>query len=170
MKRFHVHVAVEKLADSIRFYSSLFGVDPTVVQPDYAKWMLEEPRVNFAISQRGRQPGINHLGFQVESDAELKAMRGHLEAADTGLVEQTGAACCYALSDKYWVTDPQGVAWETFHTLDSVPMYGEDSHAAALPATCCIPLAPSESQDQAGACCIPLPGAAASAPDKACCQ
>ena len=114
MKRFHVHIAVEKLDDSIRFYSSLFGVAPTVVQPDYAKWMLEDPRVNFAISQRGSQPGINHLGFQVESDAELKAMRGQLEAADTGLVEQTGAACCYALSDKYWVTDPQGVAWETF--------------------------------------------------------
>src|SRR5947209_19035412 len=87
MKRFHVHVAVEELEDSIRFYSSLFGVAPTVVQPDYAKWMLEDPRVNFAISQRGRQLGINQLGLQVESDAELKAMRSHLEAADAGLVE-----------------------------------------------------------------------------------
>jgi catechol 2,3-dioxygenase-like lactoylglutathione lyase family enzyme len=169
MKRFHVHVAVEKLDESIRFYSSLFGVAPTVVQPDYAKWMLEEPRVNFAISQRGRQTGINHLGFQVESDDELTAMRGQLEAADAGLLAQTGAACCYAISDKYWVTDPQGVAWETFHTLDSVPVYGEDTRASAMPSACCIPLATSESQDKEGACCIPLPDAAASAPDKTCC-
>jgi catechol 2,3-dioxygenase-like lactoylglutathione lyase family enzyme len=153
MKRFHVHVAVEKLEDSVRFYSSLFGVAPTVVQPDYAKWMLEDPRVNFAISQRGRQPGINHLGFQVESDAELKARRSHLEAADAGLVEQTGAACCYAISDKYWVTDPQGVAWETFHTLDSVPMYGEDTRATAMQ----------------GACCLPVVESTVSGPDKACC-
>src|SRR5919109_5353038 len=148
MKRFHVHVSVEKLDDSIRFYSSLFGAAPTVVQPDYAKWMLEDPRVNFAISQRGRQPGINHLGFQVESDEELKAMRGQLEAADTGLLEQTGAACCYAPPDKYWVTDPQGVAWETFHTLDTIPMFGEDSRAAAMQGACCIPLPQLESQSE----------------------
>jgi catechol 2,3-dioxygenase-like lactoylglutathione lyase family enzyme len=170
MKRFHVHVSVEKLEESIRFYSSLFGADPTVVQPDYAKWMLDDPRVNFAISQRGRQPGVNHLGFQVEDDAELKAMRGQLEAADAGLLEQTNAACCYALSDKYWVTDPQGVAWETFHTLDSVPVYGEDSRATAMQSACCIPLAPTESEEKAAACCIPLPQAAASTSDKPCCQ
>ena len=169
MKRFHVHIAVEKLEDSIRFYSSLFGVAPSVVQPDYAKWMLEEPRVNFAISQRGRQPGINHLGFQVDSDVELKAMRGQLEAADVGLVEQTGAACCYALSDKYWVTDPQGVAWETFHTLDSIPMYGEDTRAAAAQGTCCVPLPQLESQGEPSACCLPLAESTASGPDKACC-
>jgi catechol 2,3-dioxygenase-like lactoylglutathione lyase family enzyme len=170
MKRFHVHVAVEKIEESIRFYSSLFGAAPTVVQPDYAKWMLEEPRVNFAISQRGRQPGVNHLGFQVESDDELHAMRGQLEAADAGVLEQKDATCCYARSDKYWVTDPQGVAWETFHTLDSVPVYGEDTRLSALQSACCIPLAVSESQDKPGACCLPLPDAAAFAPDKACCQ
>ena len=170
MKRFHVHVAVEKLEDSIRFYSSLFGTAPTVVQPDYAKWMLDEPRVNFAISQRGRQLGVNHLGFQVESDAELQAMRGQLEAADAGVLEQKDAACCYARSDKYWVTDPQGVAWETFHTLDSVPVYGEDTRVAAMQSACCIPLAPSESEEKAGACCIPLPQAVASTSEKACCQ
>jgi catechol 2,3-dioxygenase-like lactoylglutathione lyase family enzyme len=168
MKRFHVHVSVEKLDESIRFYASLFGMAPTVVQPDYAKWMLEEPRINFAISQRGHQLGVNHLGLQVDSDDELKAMRGQLAAADTGLVEQTGAACCYARSDKYWVTDPQGVAWETFHTLETVPMFGEDTRTSAAQGACCIPLAVSESQDQAGACCIPLPVAAAA--DKACCQ
>jgi catechol 2,3-dioxygenase-like lactoylglutathione lyase family enzyme len=168
MKRFHVHVSVEKLDESIRFYASLFGMAPTVVQPDYAKWMLEEPRINFAISQRGHQLGVNHLGLQVDSDDELKAMRGQLAAADTGLVEQTGAACCYARSDKYWVTDPQGVAWETFHTLETVPMFGEGTRTSAVQGACCIPLAASESQDQAGACCIPLPVAAAA--DKACCQ
>ena len=168
MKRFHVHVSVEKLDESMRFYTSLFGTAPTVVQPDYAKWMLEEPRINFAISQRGHQLGVNHLGLQVDSDDELKAMRGQMAAADTGLVEQTGAACCYARSDKYWVTDPQGVAWETFHTLETVPMFGEDTRTSAVQGACCIPLAASESQDQAGACCIPLPVAAAA--DKACCQ
>ena len=168
MKRFHVHVSVEKLDESIRFYASLFGMAPTVVQPDYAKWMLEEPRINFAISQRGHQLGVNHLGLQVDSDDELKAMRGQLAAADTGLVEQTGAACCYALSDKYWVTDPQGVAWETFHTLQTVPIFGEDTRTSVVQEACCIPLAASESQDKAGACCIPLPVAAAA--DKACCQ
>ena len=167
MKRFHVHVSVEKLDDSIRFYSALFGAAPTVVQPDYAKWMLEEPRINFVISQRGHQLGINHLGFQVDSDDELKAMHGQLVAADTGLVEQTGAACCYAISDKYWVTDPQGVAWETFHTLESVPMFGEDTRRSAMEGPCCTPLKLSEQQAQ-GACCIPLPVAATG--EKACCQ
>jgi hypothetical protein len=169
MKRFHVHVAVEKLDDSLRFHSSLCGVGPVLVQPDYAKWMLEEPRVNLAISQRGRQPGINHLGFQVESDTALKAMREPLEAANASLLEHTGATCCYALSYTYWVTDPQGVAWETFHTLDTIPMYGEDSRAAAMQGVCCIPLAPSESQGEPAACCIPLPENTGPGPDKACC-
>ncbi len=169
MKRFHVHIAVDQLEDSIRFYSSLFGVAPTVVQPDYAKWMLEEPRVNFAISQRGRTPGVNHLGLQVESAAELQAMRGQLQAADAGLVEQTGAACCYARSDKYWVTDPQGVAWETFHTLESVPMYGEDTRAAAAPSACCLPLQHAESQQETAVCCLPVSEGTATPAGKACC-
>ena len=95
MKRFHVHVAVDQIEDSIRFYSSLFGVAPTVVQPDYAKWMLDDPRVNFALSQRGRETGINHLGFQVDSDLKLQAMREQLTAADAGFVEQTDAACSH---------------------------------------------------------------------------
>ena len=152
MKRFHVHVAVEKIEESIRFYSSLFGAAPTVVQPDYAKWMLEEPRVNFAISQRGRQPGVNHLGFQVESDDELHAMRSQLEAADAGLLEQKDAACCYARSDKYWTTDPQEIPWETFHTLDSIPVYG-DTARAELP-VCCGSTSPDASQPlKSGACC-----------------
>lgn len=116
---------------------------------------VDSPFYFYYISQRGRQPGINHLGFQVDSDAALYAMRSNLEAADAGLVEQTGVACCYARSDKYWVTDPQGIAWETFHSLESVPMYGEDrrdAHARDAPA-----------------CCIPLQEVSPSAADKACC-
>ena len=127
MKRFHVHVAVPKLSESIRFYSKLFGVEPVVRKDDYAKWMLDDPRVNFAISQRGTTSGVNHLGFQVESDAELEAAHEHLLAAGRGVAAEKNANCCYARSDKYWVTDPAGVAWETFHTLGSVPVYGSDT-------------------------------------------
>ena len=169
MKRFHVHVSVEKLDDSIRFYSSLFGAAPTVVQPDYAKWMLDEPYVNIAISQRGRQPGINHLGFQVDSDAALKEMRNHLVEANASLVEQTGVTCCYTSSDKYWVTDPQGIAWETFHSLESVPMYGDDTRITNAQEACCLPLRETESPKDISACCVPLPEGTAPASGQACC-
>jgi catechol 2,3-dioxygenase-like lactoylglutathione lyase family enzyme len=125
MKRFHVHVAVPDLQQSIRFYSTMFGSEPSVVKPDYAKWMLEDPRVNFAISQRdGARPGINHLGVQAESDAELEAIHGRLQKADASVVEEKDASCCYARSDKYWVKDPAGIAWESFHSLGTVPFYG----------------------------------------------
>ncbi len=133
MKRFHVHVAVPDLQQSIRFYSTVFGADPTVVKPDYAKWMLEDPRVNFAISERGGASGINHLGLQVESAAELTELHARLSAADAGVVEEKDAACCYARSDKYWVTDPAGVAWESFHSLGTVPFF----HGATAKAACC---------------------------------
>jgi catechol 2,3-dioxygenase-like lactoylglutathione lyase family enzyme len=126
MKRFHVHVAVVDLDESIAFYSKVFGAGPTVRKSDYAKWMVEDPRLNFAISARGGRPGVNHLGFQLDSDAELRAMHGRLTEADAGLVEEIGASCCYAKSDKYWVTDPSGVAWETYHTLGSIPVFGAD--------------------------------------------
>lgn len=124
MKRFHVHVAVPDLGSSIRFYSTLFGAEPSVTKDDYAKWMLEDPRVNFAISQRGATLGVNHLGFQVDSGEELEALHGQLEAADRGVVAEVGANCCYAKSDKYWVTDPAGIAWESFHSLGSIPLFG----------------------------------------------
>jgi len=141
MKRFHVHVAVPDLAESIRFYSTLFGTEPSVRKTDYAKWMLDDPRVNFAISQRGGEVGINHLGFQVDSGDELEALHANLEAADRAVVAERGANCCYAKSDKYWVTDPSGVAWESFHTLGSIPMFGsEDTQASEQPA-CCSPVA-----------------------------
>ena len=132
MKRFHVHVAVTDLDRSIRFYSTIFGAKPTVIKSDYAKWMLDDPRINFAISARGAEVGVNHLGFQLDSDEEFTAMHAQLTEADAGLVEEIGASCCYAKSDKYWVTDPAGIAWETYHTLGSIPVFG-----AVDPDACC---------------------------------
>lgn len=150
MKRFHVHVAVSDLDQSIGFYSTLFGAAPTVRKPDYAKWMLDDPRINFAISRRAENLGVNHLGMQVESKDELDAMRNQLGRADRGLVEEMGAQCCYAQSDKYWITDPQGVAWETFHSLGGIPVYGDDEGAGKTPAACCVPELPPK---PAAACC-----------------
>lgn len=144
MKRFHVHVSVDDLTHNIRFYSTLFGAEPSVLKDDYAKWMLDDPKVNFAISQRGDKPGINHLGIQVENDEELESMRAQLTRADQPIVEQVDAACCYAKSNKHWVQDPQGVAWETFHSLSSIPVFGRDTQSTgkAIPikaAACCVP-------------------------------
>jgi catechol 2,3-dioxygenase-like lactoylglutathione lyase family enzyme len=159
MKRFHVHVAVDKLDESIRFYSALFGHAPTVAHVDYAKWMLEDPRINFAISQRGRQPGINHIGFQVDSPDELSAMRLQLDAASGEVIEQQGINCCYARSDKHWVTDPSGIAWETFRTLGDAVMYGDQAdRAATAPAAtphasaCSAPTSTSAATEH-GVCC-----------------
>ena len=140
MKRFHVHVAVRDLDQSIRFYSSLFGTGPTVKKDDYAKWMLEDPRINFAISDRSGKSGLDHLGMQAETPAELEEVGSRLAQADVSVLPQKGASCCYAKSDKYWTLDPQGIAWESFHTLDSVPVYGEDRRSKAAPAksaACC---------------------------------
>ena len=155
MKRFHVHVAVPDLGASIRFYSTLFGAEPAVRKDDYAKWMLDEPRINFAISQRGASVGVNHLGFQVDSGEELEALHANLEAADRAVVAEKGANCCYARSDKYWVTDPAGIAWESFHSLGSIPMFGSDGEHRSETA-CCAPqrsapvTAPTTARD---ACC-----------------
>jgi lactoylglutathione lyase len=149
MKRIHVHVSVKDLSASIRFYRSVFGEEPVVTQSDYAKWMLEDPRINFAISVNRQPVGVNHLGFQVDSDEELRGMRAQLAAADAGMVEEREQACCYAKADKYWVTDPTGIAWETFHSLGRIPVYGEDTAVfnhgesttpvAAPTAGCCVP-------------------------------
>ncbi len=143
MKRFHVRVSVDDLSQNIRFYSAMFGVAPTVEKSDYAKWMLDDPRINFAISQRGSRAGVNHLGFQVDSEEDLKALRAQVGSADIEARDEMGANCCYAKSDKYWVQDPQGVAWETFHTLGNIPVFGEHA-ASATPtaAACCVPEAP----------------------------
>ena len=140
MKRFHVHVAVHDLEQSVRFYSALFGAAPAVKKDDYAKWMLEDPRINFAISDRSPKTGVDHLGLQAENAAELEDIGSRLAQADVSTSAQKGAACCYAKSDKYWTIDPQGVAWESFHTLDSIPMFGADNRAKAIdvkPAAAC---------------------------------
>ena len=168
MKRFHVHVAVNDLNKSIAFYSAIFGEEPSVVKPDYAKWMLEDPRINFAISDRGQAPGVNHLGLQAEDDAELEAIHANLKKADTAVLPEKGANCCYAKSDKYWVTDPQGIAWESFRSLGSIPLFGgaETEPASAdqpascgsggvLVASCCAPAEPKAvvPTSSAGGCC-----------------
>jgi extradiol dioxygenase family protein len=140
MKRFHVHVSVNDLAQSVRFYSAMFGAAPTVEKGDYAKWMLDDPRINFAISRRGEKAGVNHLGLQVDASEELVALRQQVAAAEIAADDEPAAECCYALSDKYWIEDPQGIAWETFHTLGDIPMFGKD-HAQAAPqaSACCSP-------------------------------
>jgi extradiol dioxygenase family protein len=140
MKRFHVHVSVNDLAQSIRFYSAMFGTAPSVAKGDYAKWMLDDPRINFAISQRGEKAGVNHLGLQVDAADELAALRRQVAAAEIAAEDEPAAECCYALSDKYWIEDPQGIAWETFHTLGDIPMFGEPvARTASSTTVCCAP-------------------------------
>ncbi|MCI0400386.1 MAG: VOC family protein [Gammaproteobacteria bacterium] len=158
MKRFHVHVSVKDLTQSIGFYSKIFGATPSVEKVDYAKWMLDDPRINFAISQRGHVPGVNHLGFQVDSDEELRGLRNQVASADLAALDEPGAACCYAKSDKYWVEDPQGIAWETFHSLGTITVFGEDGASAKAGegySACCIPLAKQPSDHADAACCVP---------------
>jgi len=158
MKRFHVHVAVNDLSKSIAFYSAMFGEQPGVVKPDYAKWMLEDPRLNFAISNRGQTPGVNHLGLQAEDDAELEAIHANLQRADTTVLPEKDAHCCYAKSDKYWVSDPQGIAWESFRSLGTIPLFGSavtEPRAAELPASC------GSSAASAASCCTPSEAASA---------
>ncbi len=141
MKRMHIHVSVDDLNKSIAFYSAMFDTQPSVIKDDYAKWMLDDPSVNFAITPSKRTAGVDHLGIQVENNQELTEMHERLEKAEADIAEQSGAVCCYAKSDKYWTNDPQGIAWETFHSLESVPVFGSD-------------LAPDkESNPNASGCC-----------------
>jgi hypothetical protein len=160
MKRLHVHVAVNDLAQSIRFYSTLFAAGPAVVKEDYAKWMLEDPRVNFAISKIGdRTVGISHLGIQAEDESELAEVYERLTRAERPVVEAKGATCCYARSDKQWIADPQGVPWETFFTYGQATVYGEDSLArlreANERAVCCEPSFAEAAPTAAEVCCAP---------------
>jgi hypothetical protein len=143
MKRFHVHLNVDQLEISIRFYTTLFGTAPNVLKADYAKWMLDDPRVNFAISQRGRAAGVDHLGLQVEDDAELAAIGARLQSADAVALAEKATHCCYARSDKFWAEDPQGVRWESFRTLGEATTYGgaADEAVAAKGSSCCGPAA-----------------------------
>jgi len=152
MKRFHVHVGVKDLNESIRFYTGLFGAEPTVRKRDYAKWMVEDPRVNFAISQRTTKFGVNHLGLQVDEADELPTLQQRFAAADKhSLVDEIGVTCCYAKSDKHWVTDPQGIAWEGWHNLGQVELYGEQGRTQAGNGECCAPVADAAPS----ACCSP---------------
>ncbi len=147
MKRFHVHVSVQELAQSIAFYNTVFDAEPSAQKDDHAKWILNDPRINFAISAGGA--GVNHLGFQVESEVALAALREQAKAAELSAIDESGAACCYANSNKYWLKDPSGIAWETFQTLSEIPVFGKgvaecaksDSPAAAV---CCAPRLSSE--------------------------
>ncbi|AOU98773.1 glyoxalase [Acidihalobacter yilgarnensis] len=141
MSRFHLHIAVDDLDRNIAFYNAVFGAEPTVVKSDYAKWQLEDPRINFAISARGAKPGVDHVGLQSESEEELAAIRTRLEAAGVTGVAEENATCCYARSDKYWVQDPQGIAWETFHSLGTIPLFSE--------------AAGDDASESSGACCPP---------------
>jgi catechol 2,3-dioxygenase-like lactoylglutathione lyase family enzyme len=137
-KRFHVHVAVKDIAESVSFYTTLFDAPPSVQKEDYAKWMLDDPRINFAISKRGREAGLDHLGLQVECDEDLHVISNRLKAAGDHIIEQESTTCCYAQGNKAWVHDPQGIAWETFHTTGSATVYGEDLQIASNSA-CCAP-------------------------------
>ena len=143
MQRFHVHVRVADLDQSIAFYSRLFAAAPTRVEGDYAKWMLDDPRINFAISNRGGKPGVDHLGLQTDSEEELVELKARAQAADMTLLDEGETTCCYARSDKYWLTDPDGVAWEQFHTLATIPTFSEASQVDEPPqAACCATAAP----------------------------
>jgi hypothetical protein len=153
MKRFHAHLRVDDLESSVRFYSTLFGTEPAVLKADYAKWMLDDPRVNFAITARSTSIGLDHLGLQVESDEDLATIATRLDAAEHSVKRQENAACCYARGNKGWVSDPSGISWETFHTFGENTAYGNDfaphPDVKALESeSCCAPAKPS-----ANACC-----------------
>lgn len=146
MKRFHAHIAVDHLATSIAFYSQLFGQPPSKQEADYAKWMLEDPRINFAISSRGHATGLNHFGFQVDTAEELNALKVLAQATgNDDILDQAAATCCYANSNKHWIIDPQGIAWEHFQTMSEAKQFGSDS--ASQTGACCLP--------EANASCAP---------------
>jgi catechol 2,3-dioxygenase-like lactoylglutathione lyase family enzyme len=151
MKRLHLHISVPEIEPAIAFYNTLFGAAPSVVKDDYAKWMLEDPRVNLAISSRARAPGVDHVGIQVDSTAELGELAARLKAAGETTFDQEATTCCYAKSDKSWVTDTAGVRWESFFTHGDATSYGEDE------------VIPETAPETVSACCVPAPAA------KACC-
>lgn len=161
MKRLHVHVSVEDIAQSIRFYSALFAAEPAITKPDYAKWMLDDPRVNFAISTRSGKTGLDHLGIQVETPDELHEVYERLQHADRPVLVEGATTCCYAKSEKSWITDPQGLSWETFLTFGESTLYGDSDDPGQVRTTsgaCCTPETPQD------ACCGPKPELAADAP------
>jgi catechol 2,3-dioxygenase-like lactoylglutathione lyase family enzyme len=148
MKRIHIHVGVEKLDESIRFYSAIFGAAPVKTKADYAKWMLEDPRVNFAISTRASKNGVDHLGIQVEENEELEELRGRIRSADLAVFDEGETVCCYANSEKSWVQDPSGIAWEAYRTMDDAQIFS--GKLAADESACCSDRPVSKTQ-----CCEP---------------
>jgi catechol 2,3-dioxygenase-like lactoylglutathione lyase family enzyme len=152
MKRMHVNISVKDLDASIEFYNSLFASQPAVVKTDYAKWMLDDPRVNFAITTRGEQKGVDHLGIQVENDAELDEVYGRLQGAAAPVIEEGATTCCYAESEKSWIFDPEGIAWETFLTRGESSVYGSDQvKHGNTDSACCTPA--QASAKSASSCC-----------------
>jgi catechol 2,3-dioxygenase-like lactoylglutathione lyase family enzyme len=156
MKRFHIHIGVEKLEESIRFYSALFGAQPVKRKADYAKWLLDDPRVNFAISTRAKNHGIDHLGIQVDEEKELAELRERFKAADMPIIEEGETVCCYARSEKSWLQDPAGIPWEAYRTMEDAQVFSSDvneaEHACCTPETmgkpdCCVP-----SENTTGCC------------------
>lgn len=148
MKRFHIHVGVEKLDESIRFYSALFGAQPVKTKPDYAKWMLDDPSLNFAISTRAGKKGVDHVGIQVDSAAELHALRDQLSKANLSTHDEGETICCYAKSEKTWVEDPSGIAWEAYHTMEDAQIFSGKAENAE--SACCEPSMAGKPD-----CCIP---------------
>lgn len=147
MKRLHVSLAVDDLAASIRFYAALFGAAPTVSKPDYAKWRLDDPRVNLSLTARGRAPGLDHLGIQAETPAELAEVTGRLAAAGAPLGDQGAVTCCYARSEKAWARDPQGIRWEAFHTFAASDTFSDNAAEDTAEASpCCPPKAEAEAR------------------------
>lgn len=153
MKRFHVHVSVNDLGQSTEFYSQLFGSPPTLQKPGYAKWMLDDPRINFAISTATGQAGIEHLGLQTDSDTELDEVHGRMVEAGAMIKDEKSANCCYAVSDKHWTVDPQGIVWEAFHTLGEAKRFGDDHGLSAAEARRPAAAAASCCGAQAAGCC-----------------
>lgn len=147
MKRIHIHVSIDDLNQSIGFYSKLFGSEPTKRKNDYAKWMLEDPKVNFAISARGAKPGLDHFGIEVESAEELDDARERLKQADMQTFDEGETTCCYAKSDKTWVEDPSGIAWETYRNMEDAEIFND---AASEETACC---APNETDPEPAGCC-----------------
>jgi catechol 2,3-dioxygenase-like lactoylglutathione lyase family enzyme len=150
MKRLHVHVGVRDLADSVKFYNALFGAEPVKLKPDYAKWMLDEPRLNFAISTRSGKVGVDHMGLQVDDAAELGALRDQMSQANISTHSDGETTCCYARSEKSWVEDPNGLPWEAYHTMADAQIYASTDSAVEASGACC---APKPEPTPQAACC-----------------
>lgn len=149
MKRLHIHVAVSDLDQAVQFYNTLFDQKASVVKDDYAKWLVDDPAINFAISARGNQPGLNHMGIQVDNDNDLEALTQRLSQADIGLMADLDAQCCYSHTDKYWTRDPAGIPWENFHTLGEIRTFHGDAANKATPGD----LETNEGDSEGARCC-----------------